>query len=134
MAEEKSYYRSMSVTEYKLYEITEEVKLGSEWTDTELSRTGLGFTLRLFKQWVDNGRNEYGSHDLVVRVMSSDPEEFRIKTYADVFNRDTEYDQTPQIPRRYISTKPIDFKRVEIVYDPRSMISKKPISKLEQLL
>ncbi len=127
----KAFYRSLSFTEYKVHEVNQTVNRNTEWTARDLIE---GFPLEVLKVWVDHGSSGHGLHDLVIQVLSSDAKEFRLKEYADYFNRDTEYDRTPMIPHRYINVQPINFARVEVVYDPRSTISRSPNLKLVDIL
>ena len=129
----KFYFRSMSKTEYSFHQLNEKLRIGTEWTDGKG-----GFGLDLLKEWVDQGDNlesggiSSGSQDVILSVESKDEKEFRLKTFADYFKRNEEYDQTPMIPLRHINISEIALDRLKILYDPRGMIGS-PVTKFDPI-
>ncbi len=121
----------MSLAEYRFCESETAVVVGTEWTELRLFS---GFSLICLKQWVDNGGNEHGPHDVVLSVSSDIPSEFRLKTMGDYFRRSGFGSDDLMMPQRYINVVPIGFNRATVVYDPRAVVSSSPIMKLERII
>ena len=120
----KRFYRAMSLEEYKNHESLQDVKSHVEWAELEMQKADHR-TVKLFllKKWVDDGsywsemNDKRNNYDLIIRVLGVD-EEFSVSS---------------TIPLRYVNNVPINFERLEIIYDPRSKTSGEPI-KLEDTL
>ena len=126
--ENQSYFRSMSTYEYRIWQKQDNINKGMEWAVKTLY---MGFALAELKNWVDDDKK---IHDLVICVDSIRPAEFTLATREDRFsiigNGGNEY----KLPYGYINQGPIDFKRAKIVYDPRAVVSSKPVLELEQII
>ncbi len=111
------YFRAMSAEEYRMWEreddLGEGIIPGTEWISSETSR---GYGLRFLKEeWVDPAvRRELGDlYSIIVGVKAKDEDGFS---------------ETPMIiPVRYTNSKPIEFGRLRIIYDPRATILDKPL-------
>ncbi len=130
-----TYFRSMSLKEYKAHETLTAVREKTEWA----SQLPGSYTLHLLKSWVDKGHNRdvlqisSGDHDLIVMVENTNPEEFRLKTMGDIFIA-LPYDDTLQVPYRSINLVPIVFSRLNPIYDPRGLMNGNKIVELERML
>jgi hypothetical protein len=127
----KSYFRSMCAREYRNWEAKHRIDPGQEWTELEIARHN-GYPLEVLKEWVDEGHNSSGPHDVIIRVTSSQLLEFALQSRSDRLGEGAgdEY----MLPYRYANQVPIDFKRAEVVYDPRAAVSDEPVLDLEQML
>ncbi|MBT3985126.1 hypothetical protein HOD38_00365 [archaeon] len=128
---ERAYFRSMSKREYNKWKRKGGIAVGTEWTELMLSKTVKGYPLSELKTWVDEGKNEWGPHDVVIEVTSSDALEFDYATRGDRFGHET--DELMQ-PLRYRNLRAIGFKRVRVIYDPRGLVSKEPVLELNEMV
>lgn len=111
----------MSIDEYRYHKTNGFVWKNTEWAEQVLEREEYGVSLLMLKKWVDEGRSTNGSHDLVVRINGSVPEEFAVSP-------------TSVTPKRYVNIIHMPFERTEVVYDPRAVVSKEPVRTLEDVL
>ncbi|MBI5393613.1 hypothetical protein HZA96_07140 [Candidatus Woesearchaeota archaeon] len=134
----------MSYTEYHVHRINEHLKKATEFSD---GKPG-SYLLSVLKSWVDKGTSNSigqvtsGPQDLIIMVESSDSEEFRLKNYSDVFISESHkaayasgnVEDEPMIPFRFINLVDIPFTRINLIYDPRSLIKKTPTLDIQEML
>ena len=136
-----AYFRSMSLFEYKKWRELDKIEIGKDWTETRISDSGRGYPLSELKRWVDNGGNEWGSHDVVVEVQGAKCLEFLLASVGEHHDYVGEggdglndYASSFMLPYRYKNMIPIAFQRISLIYDPRALVLEEPSLLLNDLI
>ncbi len=119
----------MSTREYQIWEGQERVDSGLDWTELTIARFG-GYPLSTLKESIDSGLPGWGPHDVMIKLVSSEPGEFMLKTMEEQLGEGAGFDL--MVPYRYMNFAPLSFSKVHVVYDPRAEVSPKPVDELEQ--
>ncbi|MEK6889970.1 MAG: hypothetical protein AABX35_02170 [Nanoarchaeota archaeon] len=114
-----NFYRAVGAEEYRNYETDGFVWPEREWVEKELGNKRQ-FDFWDIKRFVDSGGWKAGVNhhtdiprDVIIKVPGFVEKEFIIRPHW--------------IPQRYINIVNLEFSRVELVYDPRAMLSREPM-------
>jgi hypothetical protein len=116
----------MGIEEYSKWSRRGYVDRARDWTEAEICSNGRGYPLSELKRWVDLGGNSWGKHDIVARVEGLRFREFALVTRDEHFGFCGESDDY-MLPLRYKNISEIDFERLSVIYDPRSLIGPVPV-------